>query len=267
MKHFLFGPLMKAILLSTVQFITISTPAKAFPMRDFANSTSSTSATEAFGRKFSPGEKAINVYRDPLLVTVVGTESGGTYALRFEEGPHKGQIGGNWSASDLAKMIGCGPKYICVGEEGFAFRENTTDSARVIAIQDNSKFVIQFNSVNSLGDREKDWEHKNFARKNGCGDRFCVGEIALNKERNYVRVKIVGITSKKLLAIEFLEGSLIGQIGGRWDEDSLVSIRPAQFDIMEDSRSDDASKTCRPNPEQDHTADHPFYLRSQDCQP
>ena len=42
-------------------------------------------AIETFDRKFVVGEQAINVYRDPMLVTVVGIESGGTYALRFEE--------------------------------------------------------------------------------------------------------------------------------------------------------------------------------------
>lgn len=69
------------------------------------------------------------------------------------------------------------------------------------------------------------------ARGNGEADmqarggwRFGVGECALNNDRDWARVTVVGIEASGLYVLRFEDGPLAGQIGGNWSGASLAKL-------------------------------------------
>jgi hypothetical protein len=173
------------------------------------------------------GDRALNIQRDSVLVRIIGIESQGTYVIQFEEGPLRGQRGGNWSAADLARPYGCTTEGLCVGDRTYNLARETV-LTEVVAIQSNlSQVVLRYLSGPLYGQKGGHWGIQDLALTKGCGAQFCVGDLALNRVRNYAQVEIIGLQpTQKTYVLRFLDGALAGQIGGRWGDQDLVSVIP-----------------------------------------
>ncbi|MFN9068383.1 MAG: hypothetical protein ACK5V3_14205, partial [Bdellovibrionales bacterium] len=173
------------------------------------------------------GERALNLQRDSALVRVIGIEAQGTYVVQFEEGPLRGQRGGNWKAADLAKLYGCTSEGLCVGDRTYNLARETA-LAEVVAIQSNlSQVVLRYISGALSGQKGGNWGFNDLAVTRGCGNQYCVGDYALNRSRNYAQVQVIGVQPKQgTYVLRFLDGALAGQIGGNWKDSDLVSTIP-----------------------------------------
>lgn len=114
------------------------------------------------GYYLQAGDNAYNISYNNAYVTVVGVQPDGRYIVRFEEGPYKGQIIGNWTVFDLAATYGCG-SYFCVGE--FA-RNRSRDYVRVriIGLQYNGRYVLYFLEGPLSGLRGAHWNDYDLVR-------------------------------------------------------------------------------------------------------
>jgi hypothetical protein len=157
------------------------------------------------------GQRAYNILREYREVQVVGIESNGTYVLRFLD---NGGIGGNWSRADLALQRGCGNGF-CVGDAAYNIQRQYR-SVRVVGIHFDGKLVLRFDDNGGIGGN---WDKTDLAKMRGCGQMFCVGDVALNNKRNYREVRVVGIQSNGLYVLRFSDN---GTVGGNWANEDLV---------------------------------------------
>jgi hypothetical protein len=176
---------------------------------------------------FRVGERALNIQRNYAFVEVIGYDMNGTYVLRFLDGPLVGQIGGGWSAADLARRSGCIAQGACVGSVLMNLERNFVQT-RLIAIDYWGRAVLYFREGPFQGQRGGNWDLWALARLEGCGYQFCVGNMARNRDRNWARVQVVGIQFNAAYVLRFLEGELAGLTGHNWTDQSLVATNGLQ---------------------------------------
>ena len=172
--------------------------------------------------RFRNGELALNVKRDSVRVKIVARENSGRYVVKYLEGPLRGQVGGNWPSSDLAKRRGCGNGF-CVGKRAYNIKRDSS-LVKVIGVQENRLLVVKYLDGSLKGKKGHGWSREDLAKTSGCGEGFCVGDLARNTQRNYVLVKVVGIQSNGLYVVKYLEGNLKGLKGGNWAESDLARV-------------------------------------------
>lgn len=171
------------------------------------------------------GDQAINTQRSYVRVTVIGLEENNRYVIRYDEGPLAGQRGGNWTDSDLARVWGCSEHGLCVGDQVFNVARSTA-LAQITGIEYNGNHILRFLDGALVGQTGGHWGPGDLAITKGCGNRFCVGDWALNKSRNYVQVQVVGVQPLTgHYVLYFREGALAGQRGGNWGDGDLVRTR------------------------------------------
>lgn len=171
--------------------------------------------------KLCVGDRAFNTARSNARVKVIGIQHDDLYVLEFLTGNLKGKRGNNWSDKDLAVRGSCGNGGLCTGDRVI----NTSRSnvyAKVVGVSDDGKYVLRFQEGNLKGKIGSNWSRADLAVTHGCSGRFCVGDMALNKERQFVKVKVVGIQQSGYFVVKFLEGSLKGKKGSNWNGDDLA---------------------------------------------
>lgn len=92
------------------------------------------------------GDRLLNTQRGYRMVRVLAIDLYSRFVLQFED---NGTIGGNWTSNDLAALKGCGQSF-CVGDTVLV-RPRNNRTARVVAIQGNGLYVLNFLDVNQIG--------------------------------------------------------------------------------------------------------------------
>lgn len=157
------------------------------------------------------GSEVFNVTRDSRRAYIVGIQTQGKYVLRFQD---TNAVGGNWDRSDLAIPRGCASD-LCVGATIYNI-SRTYRQAQVVGIQNDGRYVLRFLDTNGTGGN---WTRADLAIDRGCGAMFCVGQYALNAQRNYRQVQIVAIDINRKYVLKFLD---TGAVGGNWTDSDLV---------------------------------------------
>lgn len=162
-------------------------------------------------RDLCVGTRVYNIQRSFREAEIVGIEYAGTYVLRFTD---NGGVGGNWSREDLAVKQGCSGD-LCVGTTVYN-TQRSFRQAQIVGIQLGGKFVLRFLDNNGVGGN---WDRADLAVAQGCGYNYCVGQYALNAQRNYRQVQIVAIQQDRRYVLRFLDN---GGVGGNWTDSDLV---------------------------------------------
>jgi hypothetical protein len=157
------------------------------------------------------GDTVFNIERDYRKAVVVAIEKKGTYILRFLD---TGGVGGHWGRTDLAATRGCQNR-VCVGERVFNINRDYR-MTQVVGLQSNGLFVLQFLDTNGVGGN---WALTDLAFPYGCGQQFCVGDLALNIQKNYRRVQVIGVEYNGNYVLRFLDTN---GVGGNWSDFDLV---------------------------------------------
>lgn len=167
------------------------------------------------------GDVVYNKDREGVAVKVIGLSYDGNHYLEFLEGALKGKKGAKWSITDLTTARRCGQSH-CIGEK-FLLVGKDRDPAEVVilAIDGADKYFVHFLTGELKGKRGGNWDPENLVSMRGCSQGLCVGDVVHNSQRDFVKVKIVGIHKDGKYVIEFLEGSLAGQSGAYWTRDNL----------------------------------------------
>jgi hypothetical protein len=162
-------------------------------------------------RDLCVGTRVYNIQRSYREAEIVGIEHQGTYVLRFID---NGGVGGNWSREDLAVKQGCSGD-LCVGTTIYNTQRNYRQ-AQIVGIQLGGKYVLRFLDNNGVGGN---WDRADLAVMHGCGYNYCVGQYALNAQRNYRQVQVVAIQHDRRYVLRFLDN---GGVGGNWTDSDLV---------------------------------------------
>ncbi|MDG0817947.1 beta-sandwich domain-containing protein [Bdellovibrio svalbardensis] len=159
------------------------------------------------------GDRAFNIQRDYRQVEIVNITNG-TFVLRFLD---NGGQGAGWTRKDLAKMSGCNEKF-CVGNQAYNIsRDNRL--VTVVGISPDGKLVLRFNDNGGVGGG---WSSADLAMMSGCVSDICVGTQAVNIQRDYRRVTVVGIQADQRLLLRFDDN---GGIGGGWSRADLAVMK------------------------------------------
>lgn len=111
---------------------------------------------------FCVGDRVINTSRNYAYAQVVGLEYDGEAVIRFLDGSLVNGIGGNWDRFDLAKTSGCSGD-VCVGQVMLNI-ERDYAQVRVLAIEQDGEFVLDFLTGNLAGRRGGNWSRSALAR-------------------------------------------------------------------------------------------------------
>jgi hypothetical protein len=166
------------------------------------------------------GDTAYNIERDSAQVRIVGIQTDGRYVIEYMTGSNIGLLGGNWNRGALAVAYGCSAQF-CVGEHAFNIQRDANE-VEVVAIQSNGLIAIRYlegSNANVIGGN---WNDSDLARTSGCARRFCVGDEAMNIERSYSHVRVVGIQNDGRVVIKYLDGANAGMTGANWNEEALA---------------------------------------------
>ena len=104
---------------------------------------------------------------------------------------------------------------LCVGARVYNIQRSYRE-AEIIGIESRGTYVLRFLDNNGVGGN---WTRPDLAVSYGCGYNFCVGQYALNAQRNYRRVQVVAIDYSRRYVLKFLDN---GGVGGNWTDADLV---------------------------------------------
>lgn len=121
------------------------------------NTTTPTNSRVDYKRRLGYGEQVYNIPKDNKKVKILSAQSDGTYTIKFLEGPNSGRTGNNWRRHTLAVTNGCA-RTICVGDNLINLSQDSA-KVRVLAIQLNGNFVLEFLSGQHQGKRGNNWLH------------------------------------------------------------------------------------------------------------
>ena len=113
--------------------------------------------------------------------------------------------------------------WLQVGDRALNIQRNSV-LVRVIGIEQNGTYVIQFEEGPLFGQRGGNWAEADLARLNGCTfEGLCVGDQAYNLARQTALTEIVAIHSNSSqVVLKFTSGPLMGQKGGGWNIHDLA---------------------------------------------
>src|SRR5262245_62085831 len=99
-----------------------------------------------------------------------------------------------------------------IGDEAYCTNSNSTGFVRVVAIQQDGRYVVRFNSGEYTGKIGQDFTDADLARLSGSANGYTVGDFAYNIEwESYVG--ITGIQQNGSFVVRFHSGSNKGKIG------------------------------------------------------
>ncbi len=102
--------------------------------------------------------------RDPSEVAILAVDGVDKYFVQFLTGPIKGKRGGNWDSENLASMRGCS-EGMCVGDVVHNTQREYV-KVKILAIDKNGKFVIEFLEGALRGKSGAYWSGKNLKKFN-----------------------------------------------------------------------------------------------------
>ncbi|HEX4923281.1 MAG TPA: hypothetical protein VFV50_04315 [Bdellovibrionales bacterium] len=106
----------------------------------------------------------------------------------------------------------------------------------VVAIQQDGRFVLRYDSGPLTGQTGGNWTRADLAVLSGCAGQVCTGYGAYNLEREaYVRV--VGIQYDGRFVLYYRTGSLAGQSGHNWTRSDLALTRGCYLDLCVGERA------------------------------
>ena len=165
------------------------------------------------------GSSIINTAKGSVYSKIIGLQTDGNYVIEFLEGQLKGRTGSHWTRKDLALPSGCSFG-LCTGVSVLNVSSNSVKT-RIVGIESNGNYVIQFLEGSSKGKKGSNWTRKDFAVMSGCFSNLCVGDSATLTERG-AKVTIVGLQVNNLFVVKFESGSNTGRVGSNWNRSDLV---------------------------------------------
>ncbi len=125
---------------------------------------------------------------------------------------------------NVVQPLGCGKSGLCVGEQRININlENVLVTIKGIMGQ-GTKYFLKVEEGEYKGRYGGNWSVDDFAVMKGSHDGFRVGDIVLNMEMDYVRVKLVAIHDTDKFVIKYLEGEFEGKREANWQTDSFFSL-------------------------------------------
>jgi hypothetical protein len=104
---------------------------------------------------------------------------------------------------------------LCVGTRVYNIQRSFRE-AEIVGIEHAGTYVLRFTDNGGVGGN---WDRVDLAVMQGCGYNYCVGQYALNAQRNYRQVQIVAIQQDRRYVLRFLDN---GGVGGNWTDSDLV---------------------------------------------
>lgn len=151
---------------------------------------------------------------------VSGLQRDGRFELTFY-GAYSGRSG-NWDRQSLALATGC-LNQICVGDDVYRALPGNTREARVVALQSNGAFVVNFFDGSGLAG---DVPRTGLAIKTGCGRSYCVGqEFIYTGQGEQRHLRLVGIQGDGKYVMYFFDAQ---DLGGNWSEAEVRTLRPVR---------------------------------------